>query len=113
MPMQNEIDSRAENSNLRMRAVGEMGKHELAAKILREESAPVLEELMQTMADPRAKARERLKAVRTFKRCLHSLKRLVEAQQTTPALRRDLIEVLRKYHGGIASAYRAKYRLTS
>jgi len=78
---------------------------ELAAKILREESAPVLDGLMQIMADPTAKARERLRAVRQFKKCLHSLKRVVEARQTAPLLRRDLIEVLRAYHDGIASAY--------
>ena len=76
-------------------AMAKMESHELATKILREESAPILEALMRTMADPTAKAREKLKAVREFKQCLHSLKRVVEARQTAPALRRDLIEVLR------------------
>jgi len=82
-----------------------MGHYELAAKILREDAAPVLEELLQIMADPTAKARERLKAVRQFKRCLNSLRRVVEAHQMAPALRGDLIEVLRTYHNGIASAF--------
>jgi len=85
--------------------MAKMESHELAAKILREESAPILEALMRTMADPTAKAREKLKAVREFKQCLHSLKRVVEARQTAPALRRDLIEVLRAYRNGVASAY--------
>jgi len=82
-----------------------MGGYEIAAKILREDSAPVLEELLQIMADPTAKARERLKAVRQFKKCLISLRRVVETLQMAPALRSDLIEVLRTYHNGIASAY--------
>jgi hypothetical protein len=80
-----------------------MDNLELSAKILREESAPALTELMQVMADSTAKARERLKAARQFKRCLLSLKRVIEAHNTAPALRRDLIEVLRTYRNGIAS----------
>jgi len=82
----------------------------LAANILREASAAVFQGLMRTMADPTAKARERLKAARMFKTHLHSLKRLAEAQQTATALRRDLIEILRTYRNGIASAYGAKGR---
>jgi hypothetical protein len=89
-----------------------MDSLELSAKILREDSAPALTELMQIMADPTAKARERLKAARQFKRCLHSLKRVIEAQHTAPALRRDLIEVLRTYRNGIASAYSNRSILT-
>ena len=85
-----------------------MAYPELAAKILRDESAPVLDGLMQIIADPTAKARERLRAVRQFKRCLHSLKRAVEAQHTASALRADLIEVLRSYRDGIASAYSSR-----
>jgi len=82
-----------------------MNSYEGTTSLLRAEAGPVLEELMQIMADPTAKARERLRAVRQFKRCLISLGRVVEAQQTAPALRRHLVEVLRKYHNGIASAY--------
>jgi len=82
-----------------------MNSYEGAAKQLRAEAAPVLEELMRIMADPTAKARDRLRAVRQFKRCLISLGRVVELQQTAPALRGHLVEVLRKYHNGIASAY--------
>jgi len=85
--------------------MAKMDRYELSAKIMREESAPALEGLMQIMADPTAKAREKLKAARQFERCLQSIKRVVEARQTAPALRGDLIEVLRTYHNGIASAY--------
>ena len=82
-----------------------MDSYEGTAKLLRAEAGPVLEELMQIMADPTAKARERLRAVRQFKRCLISLGRVVETQQTAPALRAHLVGVLRKYHNGIGSAY--------
>jgi hypothetical protein len=82
-----------------------MDSYEGPAKLLRVEAAPVLEELMLIMADPTAKARERLRAVRQFKKCLISIARVVETQQTAPALHRQLVGVLRKYHNGIASAY--------
>jgi hypothetical protein len=78
-----------------VRRLQKMDSRELAIKTLREEAAPTLSGLMQVMADPTAKARERLKAARQFKKCLHSLKRVIEAKPTAPALRQELIEVLR------------------
>jgi hypothetical protein len=60
-------------------------------------SAMALGLLVQVIDDPRAKSRERLQAARMLKTCLLRLNRLVEAQQTSPDVRKDIIEVLRSY----------------
>jgi hypothetical protein len=60
-------------------------------------SAMALGLLVQVIDDPRAKSRERLQAARMLKTCLLWLNRLVEAQQTSPDVRKDIIEVLRSY----------------
>jgi len=73
-----------------------MNAHEMVIDIPGR-SAVALDLLVQVMDDPRAKSRERLQAARMLKACLLWLNRLVEAQQTSPDLRRDIIEVLRAY----------------
>jgi len=73
-----------------------MNAHEMVIDIP-ERSAVALDLLVQVMDDPRAKSRERLQAARMLKACLLWLNRLAEAQQTSPDLRRDIIEVLRAY----------------
>jgi len=73
-----------------------MNAHEMVIDIPGR-SAVALDLLVQVMDDPRAKSRERLQAARMLKACLLWLDRLVEAQQTSPDLRRDIIEVLRAY----------------
>jgi hypothetical protein len=60
-------------------------------------SAIALGLLVDVMDDPRAKSGERLKAARMLKMCLLWLNGLVEAQQTSPDLRKDIIRVLRAY----------------
>jgi len=72
-----------------------MDAQELAEKVPRYSLA--LELLVEVIDDPKAKARERLEAVRMLKKGLFWLKFLIEAQETAPDLRKDLIVVLRRY----------------
>ena len=53
--------------------------------------------LVKIMDDPAAKSRERIQAARLLKKCLAALQRLAESQQTSPELRKNIIEVLRSY----------------
>lgn len=73
-----------------------MNAHEMTVDIPGR-SAMALDLLVQVMDDPMAKSRERLQAARMLKTCLLWLNRLVEAQQTSPDLRKDIIEILRAY----------------
>ena len=75
--------------------VANMDAQELAVKAPRYSLA--LELLVEVIDDPKAKARERLEAVQMLKKGLFWLKFLLEAQETAPDLRKDLIEVLRRY----------------
>ena len=72
-----------------------MDAQELAVKVPRYSLA--LDLLVEVIDDPKAKARERLEAVRMLKKGLFWLKFVLEAQETAPDLRKDLIEVLRRY----------------
>ena len=60
-------------------------------------SAVALELLVEVIDDPKAKARERLEAVRMLKMSLRWLQDIIEAQQTAPNLRKDIMDVLRTY----------------
>jgi hypothetical protein len=60
-------------------------------------SAIELQILKGIIDDPKAKARDRLVAIRTLKKHLRCLMDLVESPQTTPKHRRELIEALRSY----------------
>jgi hypothetical protein len=60
-------------------------------------SAIALGLLVDVMDDPTAKSGERLKAARMLKMCLLWLNRLLEAQETSPDLRKGIIRVLRAY----------------
>jgi hypothetical protein len=73
-----------------------MNAHEMAVDIPGR-SAMALDLLVQVMDDPMAKSRERLQAARMLKTCLLWLNRLAEAQQASPDLRKDIIEILRAY----------------
>jgi hypothetical protein len=60
-------------------------------------AAVALRSFVRLIDDPKAKARIRLEAVRRLKHYLSWLGALVEAQQTAPNLRQEIIEVLRSY----------------
>jgi hypothetical protein len=64
---------------------------------LPEHAATVLRSLVRLIDDPKAKARIRLEAVQRLKQYLSWLGGLVEAQQTAPDVRQEIIEVLRSY----------------
>ena len=53
--------------------------------------------LVEVIDDRTARSRERLQAARMLKMCLVSLQRLTESPQTSPELRKDIVEVLRAY----------------
>jgi hypothetical protein len=59
--------------------------------------ATLLGLLVDVIDSPTARSRERLRAARTLKKCLASLQRVLESGQTSPQLRKDLVEVLRAY----------------
>ncbi|MFZ3358973.1 MAG: hypothetical protein WCA56_18400 [Xanthobacteraceae bacterium] len=62
--------------------------------------------LVEIIDDPKANARERLKAVRMLKMGLCWLQCLVEAPQTAPDLRKDIIEALCRYRRSNAAPRR-------
>jgi len=64
---------------------------------LPEHAAAELRSLVRLIDDPKAKARIRLEAVQRLKQYLSWLNGLVEAQQTAPNVRQEIIEVLRSY----------------
>jgi len=68
-----------------------------SAKDVSSHAAVALELLVEVIDDPKAKARERLKAVRMLKMSLRWLQCIVEAQQTALDLRKDIADVLRSY----------------
>lgn len=74
-----------------------MNAQDIAAVDIPGRSAIALGLLVAVMDDPGAKSGERLKAARMLRICLLWLNRLVEAQQTSPDLRKDIIQVLRAY----------------
>jgi hypothetical protein len=53
--------------------------------------------LVNVIDDPTEKSRERLRAARNLKTCLASLQTVLESEQTSPELRKDIVEVLRAY----------------
>jgi hypothetical protein len=59
--------------------------------------ATLLKLLVDVIDNPQARSRERLRAARMLKTCLASLQRVLEWRQTSPELRKDLVEVLRVY----------------
>jgi hypothetical protein len=59
--------------------------------------ALTLKTLVELIDNPQASAKTRLNAVQTPKKQLISLKRLIEAQETPPEFRKDIIETLRPY----------------
>jgi hypothetical protein len=61
------------------------------------DTALTLKTLVQVIDDPRVRARTRMDAVRALKKQLVWLKRLIEAPETAPVLRREIIEALRTY----------------
>ena len=61
------------------------------------DTALTLKTLVQVIDDPQVRARTRLDAVRALKKQLVWLKRLIEAPETAPVLRREIIEALRTY----------------
>lgn len=61
------------------------------------QAAVALKTLVQVIDDPNARARTRLDAIQMLKKRLLWLKRLIEAPQTTPDLRKEMIEALRSY----------------
>ena len=61
------------------------------------DTALTLKTLVELIDNPQASAKTRLNAVQTLKKQLISLKRLIEAQETPPEFRKDIIETLRNY----------------
>jgi hypothetical protein len=61
------------------------------------DTALTLKTLVELIDNPQASAKTRLNAVQTLKKQLISLKRLIEAQETPPEFRKDIIETLRTY----------------
>jgi hypothetical protein len=53
--------------------------------------------LVQIIDDQTAKARDRLNAVQMLKRFLRGLERLLRSQGMAPDVRKDIIDILRKY----------------
>jgi hypothetical protein len=62
-----------------------------------QDAALTLKTLVQVIDDPQAKARTRLDAMQTLKEHLIWLQRLIEAPETAPDLRKEMIEALRTY----------------
>jgi hypothetical protein len=62
-----------------------------------QDAALTLKRLVQVIDDPQAKARTRLDAMQTLKEHLIWLQRLIEAPETAPDLRKEMIEALRTY----------------
>jgi len=56
--------------------------------------------LTKIIDDQTAKARDRLKAMRMLKRYLLGLERLLHSQDMAPDIRKDIIDILRKYRRG-------------
>jgi len=77
-----------------------MAAQESRAKLL-SRSAAALELLEEIIDDPKAKARERLNAVRVVKMGLFWLTQLAESQQAPPDLRKGIIETLRRHQCAI------------
>jgi hypothetical protein len=75
-----------------------MGEQNLANQ-LSQRAAEALGNLVRIMDDPTAKARDRLKAAQMLKVYLLKLERLLESQQTTPEIRNEIRDALRKYWG--------------
>jgi hypothetical protein len=61
------------------------------------DAALTLKTLTQVIDDPQARARTRLDAMQTLKQHLLWLTRLIEAPETPPDLRKEIIEALRTY----------------
>jgi hypothetical protein len=59
--------------------------------------ATLLRLLVNVIDNPTEKSRERLRAARTLKPCLASLQAVLESEQTSAELRKDIVEVLRAY----------------
>jgi hypothetical protein len=62
-----------------------------------QKAAAVLKALAKKIDDQTAKARDRLNAMRTLKRCLLELESLLQSQDTAPDTRKDIIDALREY----------------
>jgi len=77
-----------------------MAAQESRAKLL-SRSAAALELLEEIIDDPKAKARERLNAVRVVKMGLFWLTQLAESQQAPPDLRKEIVETLRRHRRAI------------
>ena len=62
-----------------------------------EHSGTTLQILEEIIDDPKARARTRLDALQKLKKHLLWLMELIEAPQTAPKLRKELIETLRSF----------------
>lgn len=67
------------------------------ANELPQRAEQALQHLLRVMADPTAKARDRLKAAQILKKYLAALGHLLESHETAPELHKAITEVLRKY----------------
>ena len=57
--------------------------------------------LTKIIDDQTAKARDRLNAIQMLKRFLLGLERLLRSQDMAPDIRKDIIDILRKYRAGL------------
>jgi hypothetical protein len=73
-----------------------MIEQELASEPPRK-AAAVLKALAKNIDDQTARARDRLNAMRIFKRCLLELESLLQSQDTAPDTRKDILDALREY----------------
>jgi hypothetical protein len=73
-----------------------MVEQELANE-LSQRAAEALTHLVQIIDDQTAKARDRLNAMQMLKRFLLGLERLLRSQDMAPDIRKDIIDILRKY----------------
>jgi hypothetical protein len=73
-----------------------MDKPELAADVSKDPAA-ALKLLLQVIDDPKARARTRLDAIHALKKHLLWLKDLIQAPQTPPDVRKEIIDALRIY----------------
>jgi hypothetical protein len=62
-----------------------------------QQAAAVLEPLAKIIDDHTAKARDRLNAMQRLKRCLLELECLLQSRDTTPEMKKDILDALRKY----------------
>jgi hypothetical protein len=67
---------------------------------LPQQAAVALGLLTKIIDDQTAKARDRLKAMQMLKRYLLGLERLLHSQDMAPDIRKDIIDILRKYRRG-------------